>query len=49
MMTDPTPMQLWEQARQDYPDNDVWRAFRYRELMIEHGYLIVKDGGDDGT
>lgn len=36
----PTPAELWNQADSEHPGDDDARVKRYRELMVEHGYLI---------
>lgn len=41
MTTRPTPGALWERANGDRDE--------YRRLLLEHGHLIPRQEGDDGS
>jgi len=36
----PQPYELWKKANKEFPDDDVKRVDRYRELMSEAEYIV---------
>lgn len=42
----PRPDQLWQQAHDEFPNDDAGRRIRYIALMREHGHIVPTiDGG----
>lgn len=48
-MTTPSLLQCWKQAGAEYPNDPVGRACRYRQLLIEHGHLVLDEEPDEPT
>jgi hypothetical protein len=42
-----SPIRLWDQANEEYPDDKTARTKRYLELMREEGHIIKKQPGDN--
>lgn len=46
-MTDPSPAALWQRAEDERAEKGLsrdWRTQRYRELMVEAGYIVKIQG-----
>jgi hypothetical protein len=48
-MTRLMPAELYAQAEKEHPHDREALRDRYRQLMIEHGHLVERQPGDDGS
>jgi hypothetical protein len=39
----PSPYALWRQSCDEHPQGSDAQRTRYRELLLEHGHIILKD------
>lgn len=45
MTSKPTFISLWDQADRENPHDPIARGVRYRELMVEHGFIVKREPG----
>lgn len=43
------PAELHAQAEQEHPHDREAMQARYRELLVQHGHLVERGPGDDGS